>query len=98
MIKLIQVCDGAYDSYETNCSGFLKEVCKQLGITIDQGNADAIADFLDANWTELAGPADAKNAVDDKKFVVAALRSMTPIRTRNRTTATWQLLFLGSCT
>jgi len=75
MIKLLQECQEAYASYETNCSGFLKEVCKVLGVAIDQGNADAIADFFDSNWTKLKDHADAKKMVDDKKFVVATLKS-----------------------
>lgn len=75
MIKLLQTCQQAYKSYEANCSGFLKEVCLELGVTVDQGNADAIADFLDSNWTKLKDHADAKKVVDDHKFVVAVLKS-----------------------
>src|SRR5438552_25658 len=75
MIKLLKTCEDAYMSNETNCSGFLREACKQVGITIDQGNADAIAGFLEANWTALNDHADAKNSVDAKNFVVAALKS-----------------------
>jgi len=36
MIRLLQECQDAYDSYEANCSGFLKGVCKELGVTTEE--------------------------------------------------------------
>lgn len=75
MTNLLKACDAAYVTYESNCSGFLKEVCRQLGVVIDQGNADAIADYLAANWTGLDNHAAAKQAVDTGKLVVVALES-----------------------
>jgi hypothetical protein len=73
--KLIKACEDAYATNSSNCSGFLRAVCSSLNITIDQGDADSIIDFLEHNWDELDGPAEAKAAVDDSKFVVAALSS-----------------------
>jgi len=75
MNKLDEACKEAYKNNETNCSGFLRDVCAQLNVTIDQGNADSIATFLESQWTKLGGHAAAKTAVDNEELVVAALKS-----------------------
>jgi O-glycosyl hydrolase len=45
--KIINACEGNWDKWKSDCSGFLKAVASELNIPIDQGNANSIADWLD---------------------------------------------------
>ena len=55
--QVIQACEACYDAHIGDCSGFARAVADRVGIVLE-GNADAIADLLEAEsggWTKLAG-------------------------------------------
>ena len=74
--KVIQACEACYDAHIGDCSGFARAVADRVGIVLE-GNADAIADLLEAEsggWTKLAGGPAAAAAAGSGKLVLGALR------------------------
>ena len=73
--KVRAACEAAWNQFSDDCSGFVKEVGKQLGVAI-AGNANEIADSLSAGggWTLLPDGRAAEAAARAGKLVVAGLR------------------------
>jgi hypothetical protein len=66
---IIAFCKKEWEANKSDCSGFVKAVANDLGITLD-GQANDIMDDLDGTWLELKdGPAAAISA-SLGKFVI----------------------------
>ncbi|MCD8740782.1 hypothetical protein LT679_09240 [Mucilaginibacter roseus] len=51
---VIKACQANWSAFKSDCSGFVKKVCKDLNVTMSTGQADAIVDYIKANgWTAL---------------------------------------------
>ena len=59
-------------SLQSNCSGFLKQVAKEQGITLE-GRANDIIEFIKTHWELVPTAALAAQAAADGSFVIALL-------------------------
>jgi cell wall-associated NlpC family hydrolase len=70
---ILAACKKHYDLWSDDCSGFVRAVAKELGYSLS-GNANALMDQLEKNWTEV----DRATAVELAKagtLVIAGLKS-----------------------
>ena len=79
--KIIETCELEWPANSSDCSGFVKDVCSSLGVTVN-GNADAIVKTLAGpDWNIIRGSAAksagiiAKEAADVGNLVIAGLLS-----------------------
>ncbi|EWY36961.1 hypothetical protein N825_22885 [Skermanella stibiiresistens SB22] len=73
--RIIAACEAEWPANKADCSGFVKDVAAQLGITLT-GDADGIVgDIHSAGWRILRRGVDAKDAADKGEFVIAGLKS-----------------------
>jgi len=71
---IIDTCEAEFDAHSDDCSGFVKAVANDLGITLT-GMADDIVDEIQtAPWTTLADGIAAKAQADSGWFVVGGLK------------------------
>jgi hypothetical protein len=72
--KVIAACEKHWEDYKTDCSGFVKAVAAELGITL-RGQANDITDQIQKHpWTVLKDGAEAALQAT-KAFVVAGLKA-----------------------
>jgi hypothetical protein len=73
--RVITACEGEWPANKSDCSGFVKDVAAELGVTLT-GNADNIVDEIQkADWRTLGRGVEAKAAADKGEFVIAGLKS-----------------------
>lgn len=64
-------CENEWEANKSNCSGFVKAVATDLGITLT-GQADDIVDQIQgAGWTSIADGVQAKTKAEEGWLVVA---------------------------
>jgi len=74
--KIVQACEKHFDQFIGDCSGFVKAVATELGLTLD-GQANNIVDeILRPPWSELQGNKEANANAALGWFVVAGLKDM----------------------
>ena len=69
-----RVCEELWPANQSDCSAFVRAVAAKFKVTLS-GNADAIVQEIKtaAGWERLPDGAEAKNAADGGKLVVAGL-------------------------
>jgi hypothetical protein len=73
--RIKAACEGEWPANKSDCSGFVKDVAAELGITLT-GDADDIVDEIQkAGWRHLGSGSEAKAAADNGEFVIAGLKS-----------------------
>ena len=73
--KVEDACIKHWEDFKSDCSGFIKAVAKELGVTLD-GNANAIVDTIQKTpWTILKNGEEAKNKAMAGKLVIAGLKA-----------------------
>jgi hypothetical protein len=73
--KIVSLCDKYWDTYKKNCSGYVKAIASDLGITLT-GQANNIVDQIQkAPWKVLKSGIEAKVQATNGMFVVAGLKS-----------------------
>jgi len=88
---IVDACKEAFEkSYiegtpnKNNCSGFVKEVARKLGVPLPHtANADGIVDHLAANWAEVADGAEAARQAGTGKLVLVGLKASDHTPARN---------------
>jgi len=88
---IVEACKTAFDREyipgtpnRNNCSGFVKEVAKALGVVLPHtANADGIVDHLSANWGAVASSAEAARLAGTGKLVIAGLKAADHSPARN---------------
>jgi len=73
MSTIKDLCEKYYDKWIYDCSGFLKAVAKDLGITLT-GMANNIIDFMGSSpsWRSLGNDADAAVRMAGQRYLVVA--------------------------
>src|SRR5579864_3271239 len=68
-------CEANFIAHSDDCSGFVRAVAAQLGVTLD-GLANKIVDTIrtDPQWTRLTGGVAANQAAADGKLVIGGLK------------------------
>ncbi|SMD08326.1 hypothetical protein [Pedobacter nyackensis] len=81
--QIIDECDLNFETFKSDCSGFVKAVTKTFNVTLT-GKADDIVDQIQTDgWTILKDGVDAKNKADKGWLVVAGLKSANHTPPRN---------------
>ena len=75
--QIISFCESEWDAWKSDCSGFVKAVAKDIGVSLT-GQANSIIDFLDSSamWENLG--ADSQKAIkyaSQGYFVIGGLNS-----------------------
>jgi len=72
--RVIDECESEWPANKSDCSGFVKDVALQFGVTL-KGSANEIVDALHgAGWTALSNGKAAKEKADLGKLIVGGLR------------------------
>jgi hypothetical protein len=72
--KLISACEKHWDAQKANCSGFVKAIAGEFGITLT-GQADAIVDQMKGEgWEAVRDGAAAAVLAESGRFVLAGLK------------------------
>lgn len=71
---IINMCEAEFNAHSNDCSGFLKAVAGDLGITLTGMADDIVNQIQRAPWTKLVDGADAKSKADQGFFVVGGLQ------------------------
>ncbi|MDB5909314.1 MAG: hypothetical protein JWP34_3428 [Massilia sp.] len=74
--QIVTWCELEWDAWKADCSGFVKAVCSQDGISL-RGNANQIVDYLTGSleWEKLgAEPGKATERANDGKLVIGGLK------------------------
>ena len=72
--QIINACEAEFQQHIADCSGFVKAVARDLGITLN-GMANNIVDEIQAApWTLLADGIAAKGQADAGSFVIGGLK------------------------
>lgn len=72
--RIIDVCEDEWTANKNDCSGFVKDVAQELGVTLTGLANDIVDQIRAAAWEQLADGKAAKEAADGGKFVIAGLR------------------------
>jgi len=89
---IVNACTDCWDgtfisgvANKNNCSGLVKAVAQKLGISLPNGQADAIIDYLSGNpsWQKLTSGAKARTQAEAGHFVIAGLKSGSHSPPRN---------------
>jgi len=71
---IINACEAEFDAHSHDCSGFVKAVAEDLGITLSGMADDIVNEIQQAPWTKLTDGIDAKNKADQGMFVIGGLQ------------------------
>ena len=71
---IINACQADFAAHKSDCSGFVKAVASDLGITLTGMANDIVDEIQTAPWTELADGVAAKAQADLGFFVVGGLK------------------------
>lgn len=79
--KVVDACKKSYAAWKDDCSGFVRAVAKELGITLE-GNADSIVSSISIYWTPVTDAAQAVQLAEKGTLVIGGLKSSqhTPSR------------------
>jgi hypothetical protein len=81
--KVIDECEAQFETYKSDCSGFVKAVSKKFSVTLT-GQADDIVDQIQgAGWTVLADGVTAKAKADLGWLVIGGLKAIDHTPPRN---------------
>jgi hypothetical protein len=73
--KIIQLCEAHWENHKKDCSGFLKAVASELGISLT-GQANAIIDTIQKSpWIVLGSGAEAQQKAVNGMLVVAGKKA-----------------------
>jgi hypothetical protein len=72
---IINSCEARFSAHSNDCSGFVKAVATDLGITLTGMADDIVNQIQQAPWTKLVDGADAKNKADQGLFVIGGLQA-----------------------
>jgi len=71
---IVDSCEAHWDSYKSDCSGFVKTVAADFGIVLN-GQADDIVDQMNSSsWQSAANGIEAKSKADTGYLVLAGLK------------------------
>src|SRR4051794_36131864 len=73
--KIIRLCEAHWDAYKSDCSGFVKAVAADLGVTISGLANDIVGKMESAPWVPLKSGVAAKEKADLGYFVVGGLKA-----------------------
>ena len=72
--QVIDTCEADFDAHSGDCSGFVKAVALDLGITLT-GLANSICDQIQTDdWEQLADGIEAKSMADQGYLVIGGLK------------------------
>jgi hypothetical protein len=74
--RVIQACETHWETYKNDCSGFVKAVAQQLGISLTGSANDIVDQAQTPPWTVLESGAEAKYKADDGLFVLGGLKAL----------------------
>jgi cell wall-associated NlpC family hydrolase len=70
---VVEACEEHWGAYKSDCSGFVRAVARELGVTLS-GQANDIVDQMETGpWSELANGLEARDKATTGYFVLAAL-------------------------
>jgi len=73
--KIVQLCEVYWDKHKKNCSGYVKNIAKDLGITLTGQANDIVEQIQKAPWIVLKSGVEAKFKAESGMFVVAGLKA-----------------------
>lgn len=70
--KIINACEAKWNTWKSDCSGFLKAVAQELGVAMSAGQANGIVDWLDnsSTWLRLGTDKASANLHANQGFFV----------------------------
>lgn len=72
---VVAACDKHWEGFKSDCSGFVKAVAKELGITLTGQANDIVGAMVGAPWTGLIDGADAASKASQGYFVIGGLKA-----------------------
>ena len=73
--KIISLCEKYWDENQKNCSGFVKEIASEIGISVT-GQANNIVDQLNgSDWVKCKDGIEARQKAIEGNFVVCGLKA-----------------------
>jgi hypothetical protein len=73
--KIIRSCEGHWDAHKSDCSGFVKAVAADLGVTISGLANEIVGKMESAPWVPLKSGLAAKEKADLGYFVLGGLKA-----------------------
>ena len=72
--RIIELCEKHWEQHKKNCSGYVKDIAKDLGVSLN-GQANNIVDQIQkAPWKTIKSGVEAKLYATNGMFVVAGLK------------------------
>lgn len=71
--RVVAACKKVWDDHRSDCSGFVKAVATELGVSITGQANDIVAAIRSDAWEKLADGVAAKAAAEAGKLVIAGL-------------------------
>jgi hypothetical protein len=72
--RIIGACESAFNTWKSDCSGFVKAVASSLGTTLSGQANDIVDQIQKAPWSLLQNGIQAKNNADLGFFVIGGLK------------------------
>ncbi len=72
---IVSLCEKYWEEYKKNCSGYVKAIAADLGITVTGQANDVVDQIQKPPWTILKSGVEAKLQATNGKFVLAGLKA-----------------------
>ncbi len=72
--RVVSTCEEKWDAHKCDCSGFVKAVASELGITLNGMANDIVDEIQGEPWVVIQNGLEARQKAEDGLFVVAGMK------------------------
>lgn len=73
--SIINSCEQHWNNYKDDCSGFVKAVATDLGITLTGQADDIVNQIQSGNWSPINDPVEAEKQAENGYLVIAGIKA-----------------------